>query len=68
MTCFVPSLDAGTPFQISIHSWGGRPEVSQFTKTFTRHAELVQFEARVFIDGCLVAYVPCDCFLFVSRD
>ncbi|SPN96607.1 uncharacterized protein DNG_00128 [Cephalotrichum gorgonifer] len=55
MTCFVPSLDAGSPFQISIHCWSEHPEVSQFTKVFSRHADLVLFEARVFIDGYFVA-------------
>lgn len=67
MTCFVPSLDAGAPFQISIHSWRGQPEVSQFTKAFSKHAELVQFEARVFIDGFFVAWVPCDSIMVISR-
>lgn len=66
MTCFVPSLDAGAPFQISIHSWRGHPEVSQFTKAFSKHAELVQFEARVFIDGYFVACVPCDSTMAMS--
>lgn len=58
MTCFIPCLDADSPFQVSIHSWGGQPEVSQFTKAFSKHTELVQFEARVFVDGCLVTYAP----------
>lgn len=66
MTCFVPSLDAGAPFQISIHSWRGHPEVSQFTKAFSKHAELVQFEARVFIDGYFVACVVRDSIMAMS--
>ena len=57
VTCFVPSLEADAPFQVSVHSWS-TPYISQFTKSYSKHTELVQFEARVFIDGRLVAYVP----------
>lgn len=53
--CFVPSLDAGAPFQISVHCWG-LPSISQFTKSYTKHVEDVNFEARLLIDGRLVAY------------
>lgn len=60
MTCFVPSLPANAPFQVSIHYWR-RPEISQFTRTYSKHAELVKFEARVMLDGRLVA-----CVSFVS--
>lgn len=59
MSCFVPSLDAGAHFQISVHSWTG-PEISQATKSYSKHVDLVRFEARVLIDGELVSYVL-DC-------
>ncbi|ORY66182.1 uncharacterized protein BCR38DRAFT_319153, partial [Pseudomassariella vexata] len=54
MTCFMPGLPTGTPFNISLHSWKA-PEVSQYTKNYSEHDELVKFEARVFIDGRLAA-------------
>jgi hypothetical protein len=56
MTCFVPSLPHGTPFHISVHSWR-KPEVSAYTRSYSKHLELVKLEARVFVDGRLVAYV-----------
>lgn len=52
---FIPSLAAGTPFQISIHSWSA-PSVSQFTRCYSKYGECANFEARVFVDGQLVAY------------
>ncbi len=59
MTCFMPGLRPGTPFNISLHCWQ-TPETSQFTKnSFSEHLNLVRFEARVLIDGRLVAYVLC---------
>ncbi|KAK0625478.1 hypothetical protein B0T17DRAFT_492555 [Bombardia bombarda] len=59
MTCFVPSLPAGTPFQISIHCWK-TPEISQFTKTYSKHADLVKFEARIQVDSRMVASTAFD--------
>ncbi|KAH6847203.1 NADH dehydrogenase-like protein [Chaetomium sp. MPI-CAGE-AT-0009] len=59
MTCFVPSLAPGTPFQISIHCWR-RPYLSQFTRTYSKHTDLVKFEARIFVDGRLVASTVLD--------
>ncbi|KAK3384852.1 NADH dehydrogenase-like protein [Podospora didyma] len=59
MTCFVPSLAAGAPFQISIHSWKN-PEISQFTRTYSKHADLVKFEARIMLDGRMVASTAFD--------
>lgn len=51
VTCFVPSLAAGEPFRISIHSWQN-PEASRYIHQISsRHAEHVMFEARVFVDG-----------------
>lgn len=55
MTCFIPCLQVGTPFEISIHNWSEAPEVSAFTKGYSEHLELVKFEARILIDGQLVA-------------
>jgi hypothetical protein len=56
MTCFVPSLAAGSGFQISIHCWR-RPDLSQFTRTYSKHSDLIKFEARILVDGRLVACV-----------
>lgn len=58
VTCFVPSLAAGEPFRISIHSWQN-PEASRYIHQIgSRHAEHVMFEARVFIDGHIAGSVP----------
>ncbi|KAI0022978.1 hypothetical protein F4780DRAFT_121468 [Xylariomycetidae sp. FL0641] len=54
MTCFMPGLSPGTPFNISLHCWK-TPDISQFTKNYSKHPELVKFEARVLVDGRLVA-------------
>lgn len=54
--CFIPSLPSGTPFQVSIHSWSS-PIVSQFTRCYSKFGDSANFEARVFVDGQLVAYV-----------
>ncbi|KAI1358161.1 hypothetical protein F5Y08DRAFT_125825 [Xylaria arbuscula] len=54
MTCFMPGLPPGTPFNISLHSWK-TPDISQFTRNYSKHTDLVKFEARVLIDGRLVA-------------
>ncbi|KAK4176752.1 hypothetical protein QBC36DRAFT_328540 [Triangularia setosa] len=59
MTCFVPSLPAGSPFQISLHCWRN-PEISQFTRTYSKHIELVKYEARILLDGRLVASTVLD--------
>ncbi|RCI09046.1 hypothetical protein L249_5145 [Ophiocordyceps polyrhachis-furcata BCC 54312] len=52
--CFVPSLEAGSPFRVSIHSWIN-PTTSQYTKPYTKFSDKVKFEARLFIDGRLIA-------------
>ncbi|KAI1810495.1 hypothetical protein GGS20DRAFT_594327 [Poronia punctata] len=54
MTCFMPGLPSGTPFSISLHTWK-TPDISQFARTYTKYPEHVEFEARVLIDGRLVA-------------
>jgi hypothetical protein len=53
VTCYVPSLKAGEPFQVSIHTWT-QPDVSEITKTYSAYPESARFEARVFIDGRLI--------------
>ncbi|RKF60297.1 hypothetical protein OnM2_052013 [Erysiphe neolycopersici] len=50
MTCFVPSLEAGHNFRVSIHSWEN-PEISFNTLGLRRLPDKVSFEARLFIDG-----------------
>ncbi|KAI1372685.1 hypothetical protein F4677DRAFT_431824 [Hypoxylon crocopeplum] len=50
----MPGLSLGTQFNISIHCWK-TPGISQFTQNYSKHAELAKFEARVLIDGRLVA-------------
>ncbi|KAL6693921.1 hypothetical protein J3F84DRAFT_400412 [Trichoderma pleuroticola] len=57
--CFIPSLASGTPFQVSIHSWTS-PIVSQFTRCYSKYGDSANFEARVFIDGQLVASATLD--------
>ncbi|KAI0837739.1 hypothetical protein F5Y06DRAFT_270126 [Hypoxylon sp. FL0890] len=54
MTCFIPGLPSSTQFNISLHSWK-TPSISQFTKNYSKHHDSVKFEARVLIDGRLVA-------------
>ncbi|KAI0437136.1 hypothetical protein F4803DRAFT_566297 [Xylaria telfairii] len=54
MTCFMPGLPPGTSFNISLHSWK-TPDISQFTRNRSKHTELVKFEARVLVDGRLIA-------------
>lgn len=56
MTCFVPSLNPGSHFHVSIHCWDN-PTVSKYALNYTKHSELVKFEARILIDGRTVAYV-----------
>ncbi|KAI1176177.1 hypothetical protein F4777DRAFT_280513 [Nemania sp. FL0916] len=53
MTCFIPSQPQGTSFSISLHTWKS-PDISQFSRNYSKHPELVKFEARVLIDGRLV--------------
>ncbi|KAK2024579.1 hypothetical protein LX32DRAFT_697054 [Colletotrichum zoysiae] len=50
LNTFVPSLLYNSPFSISILSWGN-PSVSQATRSYSNHPELVLFEFQVYIDG-----------------
>jgi hypothetical protein len=52
VTAFIPGLANGRPFRISIHSWEN-PEPSRYAQNFSKHADHIMFEARVFIDGRL---------------
>jgi|SRR5688572_28636348 hypothetical protein len=52
--CFAPSLVAGTPFQVSLHSWTGFPQ-SQAAQAHDSFVESMRFEARLYIDGRLVS-------------
>lgn len=54
MTCFVPSLQPGAQFHISIHSWG-TPRISQYALAYSKFPLLVKLEARIMIDGRMVA-------------
>lgn len=54
LTSFVASLERSAPFRISIHSWE-RPKPSQLLLSYKTPAEATLFEARVYIDGILVA-------------
>ncbi|KAL5347015.1 hypothetical protein ACLOAV_008158 [Pseudogymnoascus australis] len=56
VTSFVPALDQGQNFRLSIHSWEA-PEPSRFALNFTKDPGLIMFEARVFIDGRLAGSV-----------
>ncbi|KAK1977207.1 hypothetical protein LZ30DRAFT_785059 [Colletotrichum cereale] len=59
LNTFVPSLHYNSPFSISILSWG-KPSVSQATRAYSNHPELVLFEFHVYIDGRLVSTAILD--------
>ncbi|CAF3461975.1 unnamed protein product [Fusarium graminearum] len=50
VTCFVPSLEPGTPFQVSIHLWKNE-RIDQIVDN-EKHSTI---NARLFIDGSLVS-------------
>ncbi|KAL8675180.1 MAG: hypothetical protein Q9168_000433 [Polycauliona sp. 1 TL-2023] len=50
VTCFMPSLQHGCPFRVSLHSWQ-EPEASRGTQSLTLPNDKVFFEARVLLDG-----------------
>ncbi len=58
VTCFVPSLQHGCPFRVSLHSWQ-EPEVSRGTQALTSPKDSVFFEARVLLDGICAGYDIC---------
>ncbi|KAJ5273901.1 hypothetical protein N7478_009026 [Penicillium angulare] len=54
LTTFVPSMTKDSPFRVSIHSWD-KPQPSRFIERLMLPEDMLMFEARVFIDGVLVA-------------
>ncbi|KIW44504.1 uncharacterized protein PV06_02967 [Exophiala oligosperma] len=54
LTCFVASLERGSSFRISIHSWE-KPKASSLLLRSKRAEEIVLFEANVYVDGILTA-------------
>jgi hypothetical protein len=52
MTCFVPSLDHGTPFQISIHTWNKR--VFTLLPPFVGSGLPQAWQIVVIVDGAVV--------------
>lgn len=54
LTCFVPGLNAGVPFRLSIHSWKALKDLNGDHILNISNSVL---ETRLFIDGSLVAYV-----------
>lgn len=56
LTCFVPNLQNGHPFRVSLHSWEP-PVPTRTTKALAATQNRVAyFEARVLLDGLCVAY------------
>lgn len=55
LTCFVPNLENGHPFRVSLHSW--EPPVPTPTTEAMAVAQdrVARFEARVLLDGICVA-------------
>ncbi|EXL94939.1 hypothetical protein NOF04DRAFT_11101 [Fusarium oxysporum II5] len=53
LTCFVPGLNAGVPFRLSIHSWKALKDLNGDHILNINNSVL---ETRLFIDGTLVAY------------
>ncbi|KAH0840882.1 hypothetical protein FOPE_06197 [Fonsecaea pedrosoi] len=54
LTSFIASLERGAAFRISIHSWD-KPTPSHLLLSYKTPEEAILFEARVYIDGVLVA-------------
>ena len=54
LTTFVGSLVQNTSFRVSIHSWE-QPKPSKMLDSLARLGDSVTFEARVYVDGVLVA-------------
>lgn len=55
MTCFIASLEHGTSFRISVHSWQ-KPVSSSILRVYKTPEEKTAFEARVYVDGVLQRY------------
>ena len=54
VVCFIPSLEHGRHFQISVHCWEP-PEPTPETLAVTSDKHAVSFEARVIIDGMVTS-------------
>ena len=54
LTGFIPSLDAGHTFRVSIHTWE-KPKPSDVLLSFNPPPDRIVFEAKLFIDGELKA-------------
>lgn len=54
VTSFIPGLPAGAPFRVSIHCWQN-PEFSRVLRDLKNASDHALFEARMFIDGRVVA-------------
>ena len=54
VACFVPSLDPGSSFRVSLHSWQP-PVLSSSVEPSAPLKSLLCFEARVLLDGICVA-------------
>lgn len=54
LTTFVPSLEKGSPFRVSIHSWE-KPRPSRLIEGMMQPDDMLLYEARVFIDGDCIA-------------
>ncbi|KAL2351183.1 hypothetical protein BJ546DRAFT_361737 [Cryomyces antarcticus] len=54
LTCFVPSLPRGSPFKVSIHSWG-RQKLSAGLRSLGVTHERLLFGVRVLVDGECIA-------------
>ncbi|KAH8602778.1 hypothetical protein B0O99DRAFT_587853 [Bisporella sp. PMI_857] len=52
VTSFIPGLEAGTFFRISIHAWD-TPAASPYFEQLNQKSEAIMFEARLFVDGRL---------------
>ncbi|KIW15489.1 hypothetical protein PV08_05535 [Exophiala spinifera] len=54
LTCFVASLERGSSFRVSVHSWE-KPKASNLLLSYKTMEEIVLFEAKIYIDGILTA-------------
>lgn len=54
LTCFVPSMQYGSPFRISIHSWE-KPQPSRIMESLLHPEDCVLYEARIYTDNVCVA-------------
>jgi len=53
VTSFIPGLQAGVAFRVSLHCWQN-PEISRYVHNLKRLNDTIIFEVRLFVDGRLV--------------